>query len=103
MRPETNRFGIDPGIWDDIQKILSKYPITKAVLFGSRARGDYKSTSDIDIAIWWSDDQGRGLLAQELEDLPTIHKIDLVDFDSIENQAMKDNIVSDGLEIILSR
>ena len=34
-----------------INRIRSKYPFTNAILFGSRARGQFRSDSDADIAI----------------------------------------------------
>ena len=38
---------------DTICKYLSKYPeIDKASIFGSRAKGNYKNGSDIDIALY---------------------------------------------------
>lgn len=38
---------------DQIKKCAGKYPnIYKIVLFGSRARGDYRTNSDIDLAIF---------------------------------------------------
>lgn len=39
---------LDERIVQSIREIGQLYPIEKIVLFGSRARGDYKPTSDID-------------------------------------------------------
>ena len=35
-----------------IAKLDGKESVTRAVIFGSRTRGDYKHNSDIDIAIY---------------------------------------------------
>lgn len=43
-------FGLSNKIYEKILNIISKYNC-KFVLFGSRARGDYKENSDIDIAV----------------------------------------------------
>ena len=44
-------FGIRPGVLDEIRQLAETYHIEKVILFGSRARGDYKRTSDIDLAV----------------------------------------------------
>lgn len=47
------RFGIRDSIIEDIVNIIKEYKeVTRAVIFGSRARGDYKKASDIDIALF---------------------------------------------------
>ena len=40
---------LDPAIKKDIIACCKKYNANKVILFGSRARGDFKRTSDIDI------------------------------------------------------
>lgn len=43
-------FGLKEQIIDRIKQVLMKNPgITRAVIFGSRARGDYKYNSDIEL------------------------------------------------------
>ncbi len=41
-----------------IEKVRAKYRITQAILFGSRARGDYLADSDYDIVLVSPDFQG---------------------------------------------
>ena len=43
--------GIKPKVIQEIRTFARKYNIDKVILFGSRARGDYKRTSDIDLAV----------------------------------------------------
>jgi predicted nucleotidyltransferase len=43
--------GIKPIVLDEIRTLAQKYHVKKVILFGSRARGDFKKTSDIDIAV----------------------------------------------------
>jgi predicted nucleotidyltransferase len=43
--------GIKPIVLDEIRALAHKYHVKKVILFGSRARGDFKRTSDIDIAV----------------------------------------------------
>jgi len=74
-------------------------PGVKIYLFGSRARGTNRPTSDIDLAL----DMGRELSLQEksrawrvLEALHLVHKIDVVDVWSIP-QELKDVILKEGI------
>lgn len=43
--------GIRMEVLEEIRKIAERYGIDKVLLFGSRARGDHKRTSDIDLAV----------------------------------------------------
>ena len=45
-----NDTGIRPEVIEEIRNLAQKYDIEKVILFGSRARGDYKERSDIDLA-----------------------------------------------------
>lgn len=42
---------MEDALVERINNILEKYPIQKAYLFGSRARGDNKKDSDVDILV----------------------------------------------------
>ena len=47
------KFGLDEKVIEDIVNILRKYEeVESARIFGSRARGDYRKASDIDIALF---------------------------------------------------
>ncbi len=46
---DANRFGLQQGVYDSIIQAAQVSNITKLVLFGSRARGDYHDRSDIDL------------------------------------------------------
>ncbi len=48
----------DSRIRDFIERVRAKYEITQAILFGSRARGDYLADSDYDIVLVSPDFQG---------------------------------------------
>ncbi len=51
---------------------------SKVVLFGSRARGDFAEGSDYDIAVWAEDDSQAEDFLTALENLPTLHRFDVV-------------------------
>jgi uncharacterized protein len=47
-----NEFGLRPDDMETILDALRQHPeVTEAILFGSRAKGNYKRGSDVDIAL----------------------------------------------------
>lgn len=90
---------------DKMIKLLTVlFPESKIYLFGSRARGDFKETSDIDIAI----DAGRRITSLEIaqsqniiEALNIPQKIDLVDLQAVP-QDMKEAILKEA-EVLKSK
>ena len=69
------------------------------ILFGSRARGDYNKTSDIDIAFNFKKEQDKKkltILRDKVEDLNIPYKIDLVDMGKVSQQ-MQELIYKDGI------
>ena len=47
---ELDKTGIKQVVLDELISIAERYHIEKLILFGSRARGDFRRTSDIDLA-----------------------------------------------------
>jgi len=82
-----------------IVNVLSKYEIDKAVLFGSRARGDHSPVSDYDIAVYeeglTSLDQAR--IYDEIDELPTLKKIQLVFINQTGTEDLLENIQKEGV------
>ena len=37
---------------EQVKQLAHRYGVPKLVLFGSRARGDYRARSDYDFAVW---------------------------------------------------
>ena len=98
-----DKFGIDDWILKNIIEIVKKYDeIERVLVFGSRARGDYKKTSDIDIAI-----VGKNIthtintkVFNEINDIYMPYMIDLITVteEKSEDKLIK-NILSEGVEI----
>ena len=72
---------------------LNKY---KVFFFGSRVRGDNFERADIDLGIDGPEELSPSIklkIEQEIENLPTLYKIDVVDFkkvsDKFKKQALK--------------
>ena len=92
-------FGLDNNQIEKIISILNHYPaVKKAVIFGSRARGDHKYNSDIDIAVY-TDGQSTTGLSLELEEAAGILKTNLIIMNQLTNEALRRNIEQDGIEI----
>ena len=77
-----------------IRECLQQFPAVKqAKIFGSRAMGTYKKGSDIDIVLFC--EGGKDISASvkgALDELPTPYLFDVVDYDHIEHQGLKDHI-----------
>lgn len=86
-------------IFDEIRKIGEKYGCEKIVLFGSRARGDNLERSDIDLAVYGLEKDKEGRFWWDIDDLPTLLKIDLVYVSEHTNPKLIENIERDGVVI----
>lgn len=89
-------FGLGEQDIELITKTISEFKdIEKAVLFGSRAKGNHKKGSDVDLAI-----KGKKLLDTTIrrlniklnEELPLPYFFDVVNFDEISNAELVDHI-----------
>lgn len=101
-----NSFGIYPNTFDLLIESLRKFEeIEKATFFGSRAMGNYKEGSDIDIAIEGAQVSIKTIskLSQLLNDeLPIPYFIDIIDLNKIETPGLIDHIKSEG-KVIYTR
>ena len=87
---------------DEIIRILKKFPgIQEAILFGSRAMGNFKPGSDVDMAL-----KGRitiqdvaGVKALLEEESPLPYTFDIVDYHTLETPAFKEHIDKHGKSI----
>ncbi len=67
------RFGLKQADSDQIRAVFSRYPqVRKAVLYGSRAMGNYKTGSDIDLTLCGKDDLTLDILYRIMEDLDNL-------------------------------
>lgn len=96
------RYGLTCSELEEINAAFRLTPeIEKAVLFGSRAKGNYQPGSDIDLAVY-----GKGIsfddfltLKVRLDDLKLMQKVDLVKYSSIENLDFIEHINRVGIII----
>lgn len=74
--------------------------LTRLVVFGSRAMGNHKHGSDVDLAVWGLDAgevRELKILLNEYLSLP--HKFDVVRFESINDPELKKHIIDFGKTI----
>lgn len=92
-------YGLSDKLIEEIICIKNKYNI-ELVLFGSRARGDYKESSDIDLAVMTTlDKDTKYKIMNEFDELNTAYKIDLVFKQNIINERFLKEIEMEGKTI----
>lgn len=95
------RFGLEENIIDKIIKVFeANSKVDKAIMFGSRAKGNYRPDSDIDIAIKGYNITMDDILKMSVafEDIGIKNKIDLIDYSSIKEKALVEHIDRVGIE-----
>ena len=84
-------------VLEKVVELCRKYHAKEIILYGSRAKGTALKKSDIDIAVSGVKDfEG---LAEEMDLIPTLYKIDLLDLDSCRNQFILEDIRQYGRKI----
>ena len=94
------KYGLKDNYIEKIQSVFAVYPaIDMALLYGSRAKGNYKTSSDIDISLV-GDELDLSLILRienELDDLLLPYSIDLSIFNKIENIDLVEHIKRVGI------
>ncbi|SES87281.1 nucleotidyltransferase domain-containing protein [Anaerobranca gottschalkii] len=97
------KFGISKKSMDLIVNTIYKFPdIDKAVVFGSRSKGNYKRGSDIDVAVFGkeiSDNTVNRLRVILNEELPLPFYFDVINFETLQNEELKREIENYGVVI----
>lgn len=96
------KYGLRENVLEDIINIFAKHSkVEKVLLYGSRAKGNYKRGSDIDLTL-----VGKNINMQdinriylELDELYLPYSFDLSVFEKIENKALIDHINRVGIII----
>lgn len=88
-------YGIRAQVLGEIKELAAMYDIKKVVLFGSRARGDYRDRSDIDLAVLGGKIDLFSLAVEE--DTSTLLKYDIVNLDGPVQRELLDSIEKEGI------
>ena len=88
------RYGLRELDIERLCAVFRRHPeIRRVLLYGSRAKGNYKRGSDIDIAIVGNiDDRALNQLATELDDLLLPYQLDIAVYEGIQNAELKSHI-----------
>ena len=89
------KFGLSDRVIEELQAVFHRHPnIDKVLIFGSRAKGNYREGSDIDLAAL-----GMGLdyaqllqILAEIDDLGLLYSVDLLDYHKTINTPIGDHI-----------
>ncbi|MDZ4187434.1 MAG: nucleotidyltransferase domain-containing protein [Hydrogenophaga sp.] len=97
MNADTS-FGLSPATLQKIRHVLAQHPpVVRAVVYGSRAKGNYKPGSDIDLTLYAApgtpiDHRELGDIEEEIDELLLPYMVDLSAFDQIDNPALREHI-----------
>lgn len=86
--------GIKACVVEEIRTLAQKHHIEKVVLFGSRARGDFQRTSDIDLASRGGDFVRFSLDVDE--ETSTLLQYDIINLDGAVSDALRSSIEKEG-------
>lgn len=107
MSAESIQQRVIPGISETASKSLLEVffqvpEIKTLILYGSRAKGQWRQGSDIDLCIKDSAVSLSDILSLEvrIDDLLLPYKIDLACYESIENAALREHIDRVGLVLL---
>ncbi len=98
----NTQFGLTESVLEKIRSVLKHYSqIDKAVLYGSRAWGNYRENSDIDLTLF-----GDGItlnvfsrISHELDDLLLPYIIDIAIYQDNKNASLLEQINNKGITI----
>lgn len=95
MKMDGDRFGLSEEVIREINEVFKLFPnIEEVVIFGSRAKGNFRHGSDIDLAA-----KGKGITFDELvdillkiEDLGLLYKVDILSYNEKIGTPIGDHI-----------
>lgn len=91
--------GLPNYVYNQIKNIIEQFPNYQFKLFGSRARGDYKETSDIDIAIFGiKNNEDEWNIRNEFDKLDIVYTIDLVKITNKTKEELLNAILKEGVD-----
>lgn len=95
------KYGLSDSTIDKIRGVFGRYPqVEAAILYGSRAKGNYKNGSDIDLTLRGGADLTLKVVFRILEDIDDLllpYTVDLSIFHDISDPDMIDHIQRVGV------
>ncbi len=99
---DQDRFGLKLEVLEKLINVFIKHPdIQQVIVYGSRAKGNYRAGSDIDMTmkgsrLEWSD---LHVIEQEIDDLMLPYKVDLSIYNQIDNAELREHIERRGIPL----
>ena len=87
-------WGISEAVMREITEMAKRNQIQEIILFGSRARGDYNRTSDIDLAVTGGNISSFAVSIEE--ETSTLLEYDIVDLDKPVSEELLKSIRDEG-------
>ena len=94
------KYGLTETTVENICAVFARFPeIEKAILYGSRAKGNFKTGSDIDLTLCGEalTSDLRSTIASALDDLLLPYTIDLSVFNGLTNAKLREHIEREGV------
>ena len=88
--------GISEIVLNEINESAIRNGLDHVILFGSRARGDFKSRSDIDLAVSGGN---TALFYADMDDTSTLMSFDVVDLDKPVQEELMASICREGITL----
>jgi predicted nucleotidyltransferase len=89
------KFGLDAAVIHKINAVFAKYPeIEEVVIYGSRAKGNYREGSDIDITLKGENvsDKTRSKIWLDIDDLNMPYLFDISVFKNLNSESLLEHI-----------
>jgi len=98
----SNKFGLSAKVIEKVLEVFAKHPeISQVVIYGSRAKGNYKTGSDIDLTLKGPKELDMEVLYQvigELDELNLPYTFDVSLYNSITNEDLIAHIDRVGVD-----
>ncbi|MET0855596.1 MAG: nucleotidyltransferase domain-containing protein [Telluria sp.] len=97
--PNAEQFGLPPRVLAMLREVFANCPpVTEVRLYGSRAKGDFRPASDIDLSIMDTavTDAHLMKIENDIDELPLPYSVDLSLFHQINNPELTAHILRVG-------
>ncbi len=99
-------YGLSENTINKIINVFNNFAeVTKVAIYGSRAKGNYKSGSDIDLCLFGSsiDLTLKYKIEKKLDDLDLAYKCDVTIYDKLDNNDLIEHINCVGIIIYIKK
>jgi predicted nucleotidyltransferase len=95
------KFGLDKELLSKLKTIFKQFPeIEKVIIFGSRAKGNYRPGSDVDIALLGKiNNEIISKLIYLIDELNSPYKFYIINYKTIKNQDLIQHLERVGKQL----